>query len=307
MGIIPNSPLNQTSLNKTALDEKRLEELKKSIKPENLAEFRCDPSDIYCICKFHPKYKNCVCLAYPKSVVCSSTYCFENKNSYECNPLMCEKPDNKNSTECFCRENMNHIRCKCKLNPLDRDCFCLKFPLSHLCNQRICKFNPNSMYCKCEITPKDPICSPKYCHKNPDSPHCECLLNPLDEKCKCINDPNNCSKKDIMKTIVEYDSRIRSLCNKKGKKVKPIDPKALFNTYYPPCIYGGKNSKKKAINSPCLPSPVIDGVTGRIKSKDSNPLCKKNKKEKEKRKNELEKEGRDCGKERRKNILFVEK
>jgi hypothetical protein len=210
MGIIPNSPLNQTSLNKTALDEKRLEELKKSIKPENLAEFRCDPSDIYCICKFHPKYKNCVCLAYPKSVVCSSTYCFENKNSYECNPLMCEKPDNKNSTECFCRENIDHIRCKCKMNPLDRDCFCLKFPLSHLCNQRICKFNPNSLYCKCDITPKDPICSPKYCHKNPDSPHCECLLNPLDEKCKCINDPNNCSKDDIMKTIVEYDTRIRS-------------------------------------------------------------------------------------------------
>jgi hypothetical protein len=77
--------------------------------------------------------------------------------------------------------------------------------------------------------------------------------------------------------------------NKKGSKnEKPVDPKALFNTYYPPCIYG-KDSKKKAINSPCLPSPIIDEVTGRIKKKDSSGLCKEKKKqqkEKNRRNNE---------------------
>lgn len=188
---IPNSTCKKA--NTKSISEARLNELKKNIKPENLAEIRCDPSDIYCLCKFHPKYKNCVCVAFPKSVVCSSTFCFENKNSYECNPLMCDNPINKNSSQCFCRKNINNLKCKCKLNPHHKDCFCMKFPFSHMCNDKICQFNPNSLFCKCKIIPGDPICSPKYCIDNPKSPHCECLLNPYNKNCKCINDPNSCS------------------------------------------------------------------------------------------------------------------
>jgi hypothetical protein len=164
-----------------------------SIKAENLAEFDCDEGDIYCLCKYHPKYRDCVCSAFPRSVVCSSTYCYENKNSYECNPLFCDNKDNENLSDCFCKTNTNHISCKCKTNPYHKDCFCMKFPLSHLCNERICKYNPNSLYCKCMYSPDDPICSPSYCFENPKAPQCECLVNPLDDNCKCINEPGSCT------------------------------------------------------------------------------------------------------------------
>lgn len=160
------------------------------IRPEDLASMSCDPEDIYCLCKFHPRYRDCVCLAYPKSVICSSTFCRENKDNYECNPLRCDK--NKTDEKCFCKDNINDIRCKCKLNPLCKECFCMKYPYSHMCNERICILNPNSLFCKCARIPEDEICSPKHCIENPKHPHCECILDPMGDQCKCLNDPNLC-------------------------------------------------------------------------------------------------------------------
>ena len=168
--------------------------VKQLTKAENIASIDCDISDIYCLCKYHPKYRDCVCLAYPRSVTCSTTYCYENKNSYECNPLYCEKSENLISSECFCKTNTNHISCKCKTNPYHKDCFCMKFPLSHLCNDRICRFNPNSLFCKCQYSPSDPICSPVYCFDNNKSPQCECIVTPVSDNCRCINEPSSCSR-----------------------------------------------------------------------------------------------------------------
>jgi len=214
----------------------------------------CDLTDIYCLCKFHPKYRDCVCLSYPKSVICSPFFCQEHENSYECNPQYCDCEDNKNKPECFCKTNTNHITCKCKLNPFHKDCFCMKFPLSHICNDRICKFNPNLIYCKCQLNPGDPICSPKFCTENPTAPQCECLTKPLSTNCKCINQPNTCTQQQIMDSIVNYDKRIRGTC---AGAVGRADKKIILNAYYPPCIYGTKDDKAKgkAKNYPCLPYP----------------------------------------------------
>ena len=162
------------------------------IDPDQLASSTCDASDIYCLCKFHPRYKDCVCLAYPKSVICSETYCAENPLTYECNPQRCD--DEPKDDKCFCKDNIDDIKCKCKMNPVNKECFCMKFPFSHLCNDKICKFNPNSLFCKCQLKPKDNICSPKFCVKNPNHPQCECIINPMNKHCKCVNDPNSCER-----------------------------------------------------------------------------------------------------------------
>ena len=166
---------------------------KKYFKNENFARFRCKALDIYCLCKFHPNYKECVCLAYPKSVICSDTYCRENKKSYECDPDNCKTTNSLKTNSCLCKRNINHIKCKCKTNPLHRDCFCLQYPMSSLCNERGCKSNSNSLFCLCEKDPINIKCSPKYCNDNREDEICECLVFPLSNNCKCLNDPSLCN------------------------------------------------------------------------------------------------------------------
>jgi len=126
----------------------------------------------------------------------------------------------------------------------------MKFPLSHICNDRICKFNPNSIYCKCQFDPGDPICSPKFCSENPTAPQCECLVKPLSSNCKCINMPNSCQQQQIMDSIINYDKRIRGTC---AGVAGSVDNSTVLNAYYPPCIYG--QDKEKPKNLPCLPYP----------------------------------------------------
>ena len=155
----------------------------------------CNPNDIFCLCKNHPKYKDCVCLAYPKSVICSEDYCLDNKDNYECNPSKCDSDEKKSSDVCYCKENYNDTKCKCKLNPFQKECFCVKYPSSHLCNKKNCKLNPNTVFCKCDARPKSKICSPTFCNDSPKSVHCKCILEPLSNECKCINDPYTCTSK----------------------------------------------------------------------------------------------------------------
>ena len=187
---------NYTNLTrKDNFNHSNLNKMKNTLKQKNVTSYKCNPSDIYCLCKFHPKYHDCVCLAYPRSVTCSPTYCAQKRNTYECNPKFCDKKENLLHKNCFCLKNINSVQCKCKLNPFHKDCFCLKYPLSHICHDRICQFNPNSLYCMCKEKPEDPKCYPKFCNENPKSPLCECIVNPLNSKCRCINEPYSCSSK----------------------------------------------------------------------------------------------------------------
>ncbi len=171
--------------------------------------FKCDKNDIYCLCKYHPKYKECVCLAYPKSIICSN-YCLENPDDYFCNPNKCsESNEVAKSDICFCKYNVDDIKCKCKSNPYSRECFCLKNPLSHLCNPKACKYNPNSLFCSCQTNLRENMCKQRYFFDNKTSPYCKCIVNPYSQQCSCLNDPNSCSKKEFMEAIVEFDLKIR--------------------------------------------------------------------------------------------------
>ena len=61
-------------------------------------------------------------------------------------------------------------------------------------------------------------------------------------------------EKQIMNSIVSFDGRIRSSCTN-GKDNK-VDKQALFNQYYPPCIYDkGTKESTNPKNLPCLPYP----------------------------------------------------
>jgi hypothetical protein len=164
-------------------------------------EGECDKNDIYCLCRNHPQYKDCVCLAYPKSIICNNNYCVEHKDSYECNPSQCDKEPN--CENCYCKNNMDDVKCKCKVNPYDRECFCLQYPLSHLCNEKACKINPNTLYCSCKTSLKEKMCTPRYCFDNPTNIYCKCIVNPLSPECKCMNDPTLCDSKINLVTFRE--------------------------------------------------------------------------------------------------------
>ena len=155
-----------------------------------LIELECDKNDIYCLCRNHPQYNECVCLAFPKSITCSKSYCNDHKDEYECNPSICDK--DPTSDKCFCKNNMEDVKCKCKVNPFDKECFCLNYPVSHLCNENACKINPNSLFCSCRANLRNKKCTPRYCFDNPNNIYCKCIVNPLSDDCKCLNDPTFC-------------------------------------------------------------------------------------------------------------------
>ena len=162
-------------------------------KPSIKIDQDCNRNDIYCLCKSHPQYKNCVCLAYPKSVVCLKNYCIYHDSDYECSPLICDKPNIEKTDKCYCKHNIEDLRCKCKTNPFSQDCFCLQFPLSHLCNKRSCHFNPYSIFCSCRTSKGEGLCSGRYCINHPNDAYCNCITNPITGSCKCLNDPRSCS------------------------------------------------------------------------------------------------------------------
>ena len=154
----------------------------------------CDKNDIYCLCKNHPQYKECICSVFPMSVICMKNYCIEHSNDYECNPSVCDNEEFK-TDKCYCKNNLNDIKCKCMTNPYSRECFCTKNPLSHLCNKKICHFNPNSLFCSCSKNHRPLMCEATYCVENPLNPYCKCIVNPFKDECKCLNDPITCSSK----------------------------------------------------------------------------------------------------------------
>ena len=166
--------------------------LNKQCEGENLPEIsvECDKNDIYCLCRNHPQYKDCVCLAFPKSIICSNSYCLEHKDEYECSPQQCDS--NQSGEQCYCKNNMDDVKCKCKINPYDRECFCLQNPLSHLCNNNACKINPNSLFCSCQTNLRNKMCTPRYCFENPSNVYCKCIVSPLSDECRCLNDPTFC-------------------------------------------------------------------------------------------------------------------
>jgi len=204
----------------------------------------------------------------------------ENPDDYFCNPKKCFEDNAAKCDGCFCRFHMEDIRCKCKSNPYSRDCFCMKNPLSHLCNPKACTFNPNSLFCACQTNLRENMCTPSFCAENPESAYCKCIVDPYSDHCSCLNDPNSCSKKEFMQSIVDFDLKIRDSCtnNKLFYSINPfkqindnnlnntnyvvydnnvdvsiVDPQAIFNMYYPPCSFDHKDPSNKV--TPCIPFP----------------------------------------------------
>jgi hypothetical protein len=174
---------------------------------KNLKNQECLNEDIFCLCKKHPNYRDCVCLAHPGAEICDDSFCEDknNFNNYECDPNTNCKAGFITSSlnqSCKCKENFNS-KCKCKLDPFSHECFCKKFPFSHMCNLNNCSFETNSLFCKCRRDKnnyqnlEDEECESGYCHRNSNSVLCECLLNPLNSHCRCLNDPSKCSSKII--------------------------------------------------------------------------------------------------------------
>ena len=187
-------PKNSTSCNDSeSINNKQVSENINNKQVRKKIHQECNKNDIYCLCKNHPQYKDCVCLAYPKSVVCMKNYCADHCDEYECNPNRCDEDENEECEKCYCKDNMNDIKCKCKTNPYSEECFCLQYPLSHLCNKRSCQFNPNSLFCACKTIMREDLCSPRYCVDNSKDAYCKCITNPMSEECRCLNDPRSCS------------------------------------------------------------------------------------------------------------------
>lgn len=163
----------------------------------------CNEKDIFCQCKDHPRYRPCVCLAFPNAEICVKDFCKEEKNklSYECNPkLNCLTDENDTKEICKCKTNFDSL-CACKLNPLSKDCFCRKYPISHLCNNQNCSFEKESIFCKCADAREkknNSICQDYYCRLNPNAPQCFCLISPEDNYCKCLNDPAKCESIELL-------------------------------------------------------------------------------------------------------------
>jgi len=157
----------------------------------------CNKDDIYCLCKHHPDYKNCVCGAFPKSIICNKNFCKEHFDEYECKPKSCDL-EFSDSEKCYCKNNIDDLKCKCRLNPYSEECFCLQYPSSHLCNKRICQFNPNSIFCACRSNLREDICAPGYCVEHPLDAYCKCITSPGIDECRCLNDPTSCENSNDM-------------------------------------------------------------------------------------------------------------
>jgi len=158
----------------------------------------CEKDDIFCQCKNHPRYRPCVCLAFPNAEICIKDFCKgqKNKNSYECNPKEnCLANDYfMDKMDCGCKDNFDFF-CECKLNPLSKECFCKKYPISYLCNTENCSSEKESIFCRCKTNEdfkNNDICQDYYCRLNPNNPQCFCLVYPEDNYCKCLNDPSIC-------------------------------------------------------------------------------------------------------------------
>jgi len=166
-------------------------------KNNNINNKTCNEKDIFCQCKNHPRYRPCVCLAFPNAEICVKDFCKEDKHklSYECNPkLNCNSQQSFKSEICKCKNSFD-ASCACKLNPLAKDCFCKKYPISHLCNSQNCSFEKESIFCKCadmQEKRRNSFCQDYYCKLNANAPQCFCILNPEENYCKCLNDPAKC-------------------------------------------------------------------------------------------------------------------
>jgi hypothetical protein len=158
---------------------------------------KCADDDTFCICKDHPFYQKCVCLAHPTAEICNSSYCLDQKNkkNYECNPVKnCINQSDLSREECKCKQNFTN-ECKCKLDPFSRECFCLRYPDSYLCDISICSKDKKSLFCRCADFSTDKECLPNYCAINYKSPECVCIINPFNDYCRCLNNPSDCDGK----------------------------------------------------------------------------------------------------------------
>jgi hypothetical protein len=147
---------------------------------------------IFKLCENHPKMKDCLCAAYPTSLICKDEYCLLHPNFYECSPLYCAtKPQDIEA--CKCKYQPDDMECKCKLNPISKECFCMKHPQAKFCLPDFCSTfnNANQIFCICKTNPFAPECRPSYCYENKYDIRCRCLLNPEHKKCMCYTYPSH--------------------------------------------------------------------------------------------------------------------
>jgi hypothetical protein len=162
-----------------------IKQFKKSSK--NKDESTCHKNDIYCLCKDHPSYKDCVCVAFPAAPICTENYCQEHFDDYRCNPNKeCDDIDE----DCKCKKDFS--KCKCELTPYDKECFCKKYSKSYLCNMANCSFDKENLLCKCKDDSNECEISKK-CGKDKSIRECYCLVNDEKDYCKCLNDASRCS------------------------------------------------------------------------------------------------------------------
>lgn len=183
------------------------------------------------LCENHPRMKDCICAAYPNSVICKKEYCLNHPNFYECSPSYCaRRPDDIEA--CRCKFESNSLECRCKLNPISKECFCLRFPESKYCLPDFCNSfnNLNQIFCLCKKNPFALECKPSYCHENKFDSRCKCLLNNLDESCFCYIYPSDDKCKNFnyetntMNKLDDSSSLLNklknSISNNKNKEVE---------------------------------------------------------------------------------------
>lgn len=172
------------------------------------------------ICRKHPKFRKCVCSAFPFSPICKKDYCKENKNSFFCNNNYCRKKGN-DKINCECLKNPFSDNCKCLIyGNFDKNCHCKKYKKSIFCEKDYCSGSPknNHIFCICERDPNSKECKKDYCKKNKSDKRCKCLENPNSRACVCeiVPDLKICKGKldQIKQFYVNYKYEIK----KKGKK-----------------------------------------------------------------------------------------
>jgi len=147
---------------------------------------------IFKLCENHPRMKDCICAAYPNSVICSINYCLNHPNYYECAPNYCNiRPGDHEA--CKCKFDPEGLECRCKLNPISKECFCMRFPESKFCLPDFCSSfnNYNQIFCLCAKSPIAQECRPAYCFENKFDVRCKCLLKSQDKACLCYSYPSH--------------------------------------------------------------------------------------------------------------------
>ena len=179
--------------------------------------------DIFKLCENHPRMKDCICAAYPNSIICQVDYCLNHPNFYECSPNYCNlKP--YDAEACKCKFDFSGLECRCKLNPLSKECFCLKYPNSKFCLPDFCgrSDNINQIFCLCSINPFSQECRPAYCHENKYDSRCKCLLNPDLKECLCYMNPSNIKCKNFnyeTNSFNEHEDKKNSKINNENSNV----------------------------------------------------------------------------------------